>query len=287
MEFNISTGTCTINPAMVYYTSSINGISNYIGLPPNIPANNNKIVMGCPNSTPFANGVGCVACSLPNFYNFQFNACEICRTGLTFDTTTKSCIPQTSVSNQYNSNIAIANNFMGIVPAYNPALLTCSPGTPFFDGLACITCSAPNYFDFTTLSCQPCPSGTVFNPSNRLCIYPNPSYVTNMSNPNIFYNGNYTVLQASINQQQLANSLATCPSGSPFYDATTNTCISCPSSTPIFNIVYNRCMNCGSNAFFDQTIHICVTTQRIPLSLTRELMNTFNLWRKWWCSFME
>ena len=183
----------------------------------------------------------------------------------------------TSVSNQYNSNIAQANNFMGQVPAYNPALLTCSAGTPFFDGFACITCTPPNYFDFSTFACQPCPSGTTFNPSNRLCIYPNPSYVTNMSDPNIFYNGNYTALQANISQTQVTYSLPTCPAGTPFYQATTNTCIVCPSSTPVFNIKYSSCMNCGPSAFFDPTVHICISTQRIPLSLTRELMNTFNL----------
>ena len=75
MEFNVTTGTCVLNPAMVYYTSSVNGVNNYIGVPPNIPPNNNKVVMGCPASQPFSNGVGCVACSLPNFYNFQTNAC--------------------------------------------------------------------------------------------------------------------------------------------------------------------------------------------------------------------
>ena len=262
---------------MVYYTSSVNGLNNYVGAPPNIPANNNKVVMGCPAATPYSNGVVCMTCALPSFYNFNTNVCELCQPGLVFDVTTKTCIPQTSASFMYNSNIAQSTNFMGQVPPYNSALLTCSLTTPYFDGSTCVACSLPNYFDFATLTCQPCPPSTAFDPTNRLCTYSSPSYVTNLNNPNIFYNGNYSALQTTLSQSQLTYASVTCPGSTPFYDATTNTCIACPSSTPVFNIKYNSCMNCGPQGFFDPTIHLCISTQRVPVSLTRELMNTFNL----------
>lgn len=54
--FNTSSKTCEIDPSQVYYTSSLNGVDNYMGNPPNIPSNNDKVVMGCPKKTPFSDG---------------------------------------------------------------------------------------------------------------------------------------------------------------------------------------------------------------------------------------
>ncbi len=71
---------------------------------------------------------------------------------------------------------------MNRVPSFNANLLTCPEGAPYFNGVACITCQLPAYFDFLTLLCQNCPSGQSFNPHNRLCEYSRPSFVTDTSN---------------------------------------------------------------------------------------------------------
>ena len=275
--FNTTTRTCMLNPAQVYYSSSLNGVGNYIGLPPNVPVNNKKKVLGCPPTMPFSNGAQCVACPLPKFYNYQTNLCELCLSNLVFNVNTKTCVAKTSLSASKNSDITNASNFMGQVPPYNSNLLTCPPGTPYFNGLSCITCPAPSYFDFTLLSCLNCNPGFTFNVNTRLCQSTNPSFVTNTSSPNIFYNGNYSTIVTQTQSTQTSLGIPTCPTSTPYYQSTTNTCIACPSATPIYNIKYSSCMSCGPHSFFDATTHICLSTQRIPLSIARELMNTFSL----------
>lgn len=151
--FDLQTKKCVTDPSKVYYTSSLNGVSNYAGTPPNIPPNNDKKVIGCPVETPFSNGKQCLACPLPRFYNFQTNQCELCSSQLIFDTNTKSCVPKTTTSTSRNSNIEKASNFMGRLPAYNSSLLTCPEGSPYFNGVACTTCQQPSYFNFQTLTC--------------------------------------------------------------------------------------------------------------------------------------
>jgi hypothetical protein len=277
LVFDAGTKQCVVNPLLVYYTSSLNGVANYLGLPPNLPPNNNRTVLGCPSSAPFSDGQRCLSCPLPNFYNFQTNHCELCPPGLVFSTLSRTCVPRTSANNSRNSNLVGAGNFMGQVPPYDPALLTCPAGSPFFDGLACITCQLPAYFDFLSLACQNCPAGTAFNAHVRLCEYSTPAFATNTSDPNIFYNGNFTAEAARLGQLQASLGIPTCPPGVPFYSSTTNLCMACPSSSPIFNLKYSQCMNCGSSGFFDLSTHICLSSFRIAPSLTRELMNTFAL----------
>ena len=101
--------------------------------------------------------------------------------------------------------------------------------------------------------------------------------MTNTSSPNIFYNGNYSTIVTKTQNTQTTLGVPTCPTATPYYQTTTNTCIACPPSAPVFNIKYSRCMACGPHAFFDQTTHLCISTQRIPLSIARTLLNTFNL----------
>jgi hypothetical protein len=166
---------------------------------------------------------------------------------------------------------------MGQVPPYNSAILSCPSTTPYFNGISCISCSLPAYFDFTQLSCLNCNPGYTFNPTNRLCEASNPSFVTNTSSPNIFYNGNYPALVTKVQSQQASSGASVCPPSTPYYQATSNSCIACPSGQPVFNIVYSQCMSCGPAGFFDPTTHLCLSTTRVPLSIAREFMNTFSL----------
>lgn len=73
--FNSVDKKCEVDPSKVYYTSSLNGVNNYAGNPPNIPSNNDKKVLGCPSTAPFSTGQVCLNCSVPHFFNFQTNQC--------------------------------------------------------------------------------------------------------------------------------------------------------------------------------------------------------------------
>jgi len=87
----------------------------------------------------------------------------------------KICKPlNNSVAPQYpvfNSNISPSvQNYVGTVPAAVGTASTCPEGQPFFNGMNCISCSLPLYFDFTTSACSTCPTSEKFDPATKKCI---------------------------------------------------------------------------------------------------------------------
>ncbi len=80
---------------------------------------------------------------------------------------------------------------MFTVPQYNESLETCDSNAPYFNGGACISCNLPSYFDFKTFNCENCPSEQSFNVQNRLCEYTKQLFISDTTNPDIYYNGNY------------------------------------------------------------------------------------------------
>lgn len=269
---------CVVDASKIYYSSSLNGVSNYIGTPPILASTKGKVVRPCPANTPFSNGMQCVECSTPKFFNFITNLCEKCSNDLIFNISSKSCSPKLdSATAQKNSNIGNINNFMYAMPLYNDSLSTCDQKAPFFNGAACISCDLPLYFNFKTLQCEGCPSGLKFNSQNRLCEYNNQKFISNTANPNIYYNGNYQAMADSINAKRLSDaSIQLCPTSTPFYQATTNQCIACPPDLPIFNLKYSKCISCGADSSFDPASRICIYNKKVGLSLERTLMNTFS-----------
>lgn len=167
---------------------------------------------------------------------------------------------------------------MFAMPQYNDSLMTCDAAAPYFNGLACVSCLLPSYFNFKTLYCETCHSGQFFNPQNRLCQFKDQKFISDLTNKNIYYNGNFQAYASTINAKRQDNSnINVCPQDTPFFMTTTNQCIKCPDDQPIFNIKYSKCMNCGSDSSFDQTSRICIYNRRIGLTLGRTLMNTFGL----------
>lgn len=104
-KFEPSTKSCVLDASKVLYVSSLSGVSNYIGTPPNVPASTDKKILGCPADTPFSNSQQCVACVLPRFFNFQTNQCELCAIDLTFDVNLKKCVAKTPTSESRNNNL--------------------------------------------------------------------------------------------------------------------------------------------------------------------------------------
>ena len=77
------------------------------------------------------------------------------------------------------------------MPQYNESIETCDSNAPYFNGDSCIACNLPSYFNFKTFNCDSCPVDQTFNIQNRLCEFKDQKYISDMSNPNIYYNGNY------------------------------------------------------------------------------------------------
>ena len=77
----------------------------------------------CPENKPYSNGNSCVECSLPKFWNFQDNKCEICSEQKSFDPKSKTC--QSISTIKMNNNMLTLNNFIGQIPDFNPNLSTC------------------------------------------------------------------------------------------------------------------------------------------------------------------
>lgn len=129
-------------------------VDNYIGSKPSSIAN----LSTCTNDTPYFNGVKCISCSLPNYFDFNNLVCLTCGQGLLFDTKLKICKPiDNSVLPNYanfNSNLGpTIKNYAGNPPQSQGNLANCSSSQPYFNGMNCISCTLPLYFNFTSKVC--------------------------------------------------------------------------------------------------------------------------------------
>lgn len=121
----------------------------------------------CPQDKPFTNGVICIACVLPQFFNMENGQCQSCPNGLLFNLTTRSCGGGTGT--KFNSYLLGQRNFVGKVPIYQSLLGVCSKDKRYFNGVECIVCEIPKFFNFFTLSCETCPLKYTFDTTIQAC----------------------------------------------------------------------------------------------------------------------
>lgn len=84
---------------------------NYAGTPPDSIKGSDS----CPSSQPYFNGMNCISCSLPLFFNFSSNVCSACDISYMFDTNTKTCIIDLSKV-YYSNSLNGVNNYIGSPP---------------------------------------------------------------------------------------------------------------------------------------------------------------------------
>lgn len=139
---------CEVIPHYSNYQYGINyALGGAAALPPP-PAN----VTACPSTHPFWNSTNCVKCALPSYWNVSSSQCLNCPSGLVFDSNLKNCtLPHNNTLSYLfgNSSWVTAPGNLSAVLAARAAIIAqanatnytvCSPATPYFDGVQCISC---------------------------------------------------------------------------------------------------------------------------------------------------
>lgn len=171
-------------------------------------------------------------------------------------------------SPQMNNNMDTITNYIGKIPDFNPAFVTCPSDRPFYSGGQCTVCSLPYYIDFNTNTCTQCQNGYMFNTGNRQCIVGQPNYYTDTKATNIFYNGDFNNVITDINKQKTQFvGIQQCPSDKPYFNASTNTCITCPTEFPLFDYKFNRCIACTGQSFYNADSRTCLLEGRVSATV--------------------
>jgi hypothetical protein len=181
--------------------------------------------------------------------------CTTCPTGQAVDTTEKTCkqLPPNS------TNLAAISTTTGTAPTPNSTDIPCPISTPYFNGTTCISC--PELFNFTTLACASCPTGTAFNSTIGACTGLKPN-ATNLASGNNF-----------VGSPTNSTSDIPCPSDTPYFDGVN--CISCPTTSPIFNLTSGQCGNCPTGSTYNSTAHVC-QTPAINITITTNTTTVTN-----------
>jgi hypothetical protein len=220
-------------------------------------------ITNCPIATPFYNGITCVDCTgATPVFDMTTLKCTTCPTGQAVDTTEKTCkqLPPNS------TNLAAISTTTGTAPTPTSTDIPCPLSTPYFNGTTCISC--PQLFNFTTLTCASCPTGTAFNSTIGACAGLKPN-ATNLASGNNF-----------VGSPTNSTSDIPCPSDTPYFDGVN--CISCPTTSPIFNLTSGQCGNCPTGSTYNSTAHVCqtpainITTTTNTTTNTTTVTNTTN-----------
>lgn len=167
---------------------------------------------------------------------------------------------QTNV-NTKNSWILGGITFNDLIKDYTNRINTynnvtnCGNDTPFWNGLKCIACSAPNpIFNIATSQCTVCPKGTAYNDKTHTC---DPTGIVNYK-PNPAAEPNVWVPPEAA-PDALPTYMNTgdepCPVDKPFAKGTS--CVACPTDKPYFNLLSKECQGCPVNYVWNVTIHRC------------------------------
>ena len=153
-NYNSQTHECDTSNGQNVLKNSNSAVGNFVGTAPNTLSN----LLTCPLETPYFNGISCISCSTPNYFDFTNQVCLTCTTGMAFDTQSKICKPiYNSVSPTYkiySSNFQSGiKNYVGDIPSFDNRYDYCPFTEPYFNGMNCISCTSPLFFNFTSNLC--------------------------------------------------------------------------------------------------------------------------------------
>ena len=131
-------------------------------------------------------------------------------------------------------------------------------------------CADGSYYNYETLQCENCPSGTTFDININQCVRPLDKnlFYTNIDesqSANLLYGG-LTIgeLQAKLLTQKKAYPQSQyCPQSTPYFDGIT--CIACPQYKMYFNLRYTLCQVCLANETLDKDSHNCLDGNGQPV----------------------
>lgn len=143
-----------------------------------------KNVTVCPEATPFvlANTTNCSSCPYNTYFSVSSRQCVSCG-NFTFDLNSRQCIDNsvsnatngTNANNGTNGSIGInVTNGSIVCPTgqkFNNKTNSCGCPSrrPFYTGYTCVSCYLPNYWNETSLNCEACPPGSIYNLTLNSC----------------------------------------------------------------------------------------------------------------------
>lgn len=136
----------------------------------------------CPKETPYSTQGKCISCTSPLHFSYDTLNCSACPDGTALDLSMHKCLAPGNLNFQTNpantSGLIFngrsinewANKYYQNLQEF-AGISDCPTETPFFDGLACISCPHSHpYFNMETLVCQNCPGNTLYDIDQRECV---------------------------------------------------------------------------------------------------------------------
>ena len=159
----------------------------------------------CPADKPFTRtGMECISCPLQNpIWSVGDYICTTCPVGQHYNPYGHNCSygnltdEEEQATNQDSGNVGgeygigfnrnnKGFNYINTPPDRDSNIRTCPKKAPFFNGKRCIACRLPKVFNFDTLSCESCPSGTRFISKFKECSsMVLGKYITNLNATNL------------------------------------------------------------------------------------------------------
>ena len=99
-------------------------------------------------------------------YNTTLNACVSCPPGYTYNSNNHTC---TGTSNSGSSSGSSSNSSSSSNTNTSTTTSSCPSGA-YWDGVKCVTCYLPNYWDLNSRSCKSCPAGTNYDTKQLRCV---------------------------------------------------------------------------------------------------------------------
>lgn len=123
----------------------------------------------CEGLTPFWNGKECVECFLPWFWNEDTLTCDSCPEGQNYDIGQKECV---ACPDGYDEELFACVKVQTVTPktaVESTEVPECPSSAPFWDGNKCVACYLPKYWNYSTRTCNNCPSGTNYDIVMKKC----------------------------------------------------------------------------------------------------------------------
>lgn len=197
-----------------------------------------KSCQPCPNYAPIKVNGACQQCPPGSFYNTQYKICMQCAPGSTYDSANNTCKLPTPT--QPVCEVGAKYNVM-------TGKCECPSDRPYSNKVECLACTAPSYWNQTTLTCQACPNGQVFVPQLGRCSPCPPQFP-------VLANGECRACPPGSNYSTYSQVCVQCATGSQF-DTNTGQCR---------NITIITQPKCSTGATFNQVLQKCVCPSQTP-----------------------
>lgn len=119
--------------------------------------------------------MSCLSCPTGQVFNYEKLVCQSCSPQV-FDQNIFQCVTPVP-PNTYQTNINASGLIYGGTPKAQwqqyydnnktAGAQDCPTNTSFYDGITCIKCPSPTYFNLETRTCMKCPENTIYTETDK------------------------------------------------------------------------------------------------------------------------